>query len=156
MIPQNGWFVRENQWMTTGGSPILGNPHIEIQCPLEVSLQHWLIYIHLWQRGITWIWRSKKFATQNLKQAPQLLRSSISEFLCQTGQARSLSSNSLAFWAFIILRTVCANFFGEDALKDRHNGHEISDAANPFWTPMTDSSQPTGAQVLSETFHNQF
>ena len=29
--PQNGWFIRENpsyKWMMTGGTPILGNPHM--------------------------------------------------------------------------------------------------------------------------------
>ena len=32
-VPQNGWFIRENpnlKWMITRGTPIYGNPHINI------------------------------------------------------------------------------------------------------------------------------
>ena len=74
--------------------------YTKIQCPLEVSLQHWLIYD-----------KGESLGSEDRRNSlPKTWSRNHNcwevAFLCQTGQARSFSSNSLAFWAFIILRAV--------------------------------------------------
>ena len=60
-IPQNLWFIRENpiwKWMMTGGTPILGNPHMKIM-KLKFECRHtWNHWVRASELCVSYVFRS--------------------------------------------------------------------------------------------------